>query len=215
MRDGHRPARMDRSLNVVLVSETYPPEVNGVARTIAIIVEGLRARGHDLTLVRPRQGPADRALDESGFGEMLCPGVQIPRYSQLRMGLPSRRALLQAWQRARPDVVHIATEGPLGWSALSAARSLGISVATDFHTNFHAYSAHYGFGWVARAVTGYLRSFHNRADCTMVPTEEMAQDLMRLGFEKTARGQPRCGFGGVFAVQARPGVASTLVRCGR
>ncbi len=175
---------LDPRLNVAMVSETYPPEVNGVARTIAIIVEGVRARGHALQLVRPRQGPADRAQDERGFGEMLRPGMQIPRYSQLRMGLPSRRALIQAWQRSRPDIVHIATEGPLGWSALAAARAMGIPVATDFHTNFHAYSSHYGFGWVARAVTGYLRSFHNRADCTMVPTDEMADDLVRLGFEK-------------------------------
>ena len=175
---------MDAHLNVVMVSETYPPEVNGVARTVAIIVDGLRAQGHALKLVRPRQGPTDQAHNTAGFGEMLRPGMQIPRYSQLRMGLPSKRALLQEWQRARPDIVHIATEGPLGWSALSAARSLGIPVATDFHTNFHAYSSHYGFGWIARAVTGYLRNFHNRADCTMVPTEEMARDLGRLGFEK-------------------------------
>src|SRR6187399_840660 len=117
MRIGHRPARMDSPLQVVMVSETYPPEVNGVARTVAIMVEGLRARGHDLKLVRPRQGPADRAQVATGFGEMLRPGVQIPRYAQLRMGLPSGRALLQAWQRSRPDIVHIATEGPLGWSA--------------------------------------------------------------------------------------------------
>jgi len=184
MRIGHRPARMDSPLQVVMVSETYPPEVNGVARTVAIMVDGLRARGHDLRLVRPRQGPADRAQVATGFGEMLRPGVQIPRYAQLRMGLPSGRALLQAWQRSRPDIVHIATEGPLGWSALSAARALAIPVATDFHTNFHAYSAHYGFGWIARAVTGYLRNFHNRADCTMVPTDEMAQDLTRSGFDK-------------------------------
>ncbi len=184
MRAGHRPARMDANLSIVMVSETYPPEVNGVARTVALMVEGLRARGHQIRLVRPRQGPADRAQDERGFGEMLRPGMQIPRYAQLRMGLPSKRALLQDWQRARPDIVHIATEGPLGWSALAAARALGIPVATDFHTNFHAYSSHYGFGWIARAVAGYLRSFHNRADCTMVPTDEMADDLTRLGFEK-------------------------------
>jgi glycosyltransferase involved in cell wall biosynthesis len=167
-----------------MVSETYPPEVNGVARTIAIIVEGLRLRGHELKLVRPRQGPADRPHDGRDFAEMLRPGIPIPRYSQLRLGLPSKGALLQAWQQDRPDIVHIATEGPLGWSALSAARTLGIPVASDFHTNFHAYSSHYGFGWLARAVTGYLRSFHNRVNCTMVPTEEMAQDLARLGFEK-------------------------------
>jgi glycosyltransferase involved in cell wall biosynthesis len=176
--------RIGHRLNLVMVSETYPPEVNGVARSIAIVVEGLRARGHSLRLVRPRQGPEDRALVEHGFVELLRPGLQIPRYSQLRMGLPSRRALLEAWQRSRPDVVHVATEGPLGWSALSAARALGIPVATDFRTNFHSYSSHYGFGWMARAVTGYLRSFHNRAERTMVPTEEAARDLERLGFER-------------------------------
>lgn len=187
MSGGHRPRmqrRIDRRLNLVMVSETYPPEVNGVARSIAIVVDGLRARGHSLRLVRPRQGPGDRALVERGFVELLRPGVQIPRYAQLRMGLPSRRALLEAWQHSRPDVVHIATEGPLGWSALSAARTLGIPVATDFRTNFHAYSSHYGFGWMARAVTGYLRGFHNRAERTMVPTEEAARDLERLGFER-------------------------------
>jgi glycosyltransferase involved in cell wall biosynthesis len=100
------------------------------------------------------------------------------------MGLPSKGALLQAWGKARPDVVHIATEGPLGSSALSAARAMAIPVATDFHTNFHAYSGHYGFPWLERAIAAYLRRFHNNADCTMVPTDEMAQDLARLGFEK-------------------------------
>jgi glycosyltransferase involved in cell wall biosynthesis len=113
---------------------------------------------------------------------MLRPGLPIPRYSQLRMGLPSRRALILAWQRSRPDIVHIATEGPLGWSALSAARALGLPVATDFRTNFRAYSSHYGLGWIAPAVTAYLRAFHNRADRTMVPTEEMAVALGRQGF---------------------------------
>lgn len=173
---------MQRRLSIAFVSETYPPEVNGVARTVASVISGLRARGHEIRLVRPRQGPGDRASVASDFGEMLRPGMPIPRYAQLRMGLPSRRALLDAWQRSRPDIVHIATEGPLGWSALSAARSLEIPAASDFRTNFHAYSSHYGFGWVAGAVVAYLRLFHNRADCTMVPTEEMARGLQRLGF---------------------------------
>jgi glycosyltransferase involved in cell wall biosynthesis len=175
---------MRQRMRIAMVSETYPPEVNGVARTVAIVVEGLRALGHEIQLVRPRQGAADRALDEPGFGEMLRPGVRIPRYPQLRMGLPSKFALRQAWEKARPDVVHIATEGPLGSSALSVARAMRIPVATDFHTNFHAYSGHYGFPWLERAVAAYLRRFHNRADCTMVPTDEMAHDLTRLGFER-------------------------------
>jgi glycosyltransferase involved in cell wall biosynthesis len=80
--------------------------------------------------------------------------------------------------------VHIATEGPLGWSALAAARKLGIPTATDFHTNFHAYSRHYGFAWFARPVTAYLRHFHNRAGCTLVPTAELAAELGEDGFER-------------------------------
>ncbi len=167
-----------------MVSETYPPEVNGVARTLALAAEGLRIRGHHIQLARPRQSPADLPRDEPGFHEILRPGMRIPRYPQLRMGLPSRGALLRAWQTAQPDVVHIVTEGPLGSSALSAARAMGIPVATDFRTNFHAYSGHYGFPWLERAVVAYLRRFHNRAGCTMVPTDEMARDLARLGFER-------------------------------
>jgi glycosyltransferase involved in cell wall biosynthesis len=116
--------------------------------------------------------------------EFLVGGIPIPRYAQLKMGMPSRRTLERRWKQERPDIVHVATEGPLGWSALAAARRLGIPVASDFHTNFHAYSRHYGFAWLARLVAAYLRSFHNRAGCTMVPTREMAQDLARLRFER-------------------------------
>src|SRR5688572_3040813 len=100
------------------------------------------------------------------------------------MGMPSRRVLEREWALSRPDIVHIATEGPLGWSALAAARGQGIPVATDFHTNFHAYTRDYGFAWLARPVAAYLRSFHNRAACTMVPTREIAEELAAQRFER-------------------------------
>lgn len=167
-----------RALRVAMVTETYPPEVNGVARTVAFMAEGLRRRGHRVRLIRPRQNGHDVAL----HGELLARGLPIPRYTQLRMGMPAKGVLRRAWSEERPDVVHIATEGPLGWSALAAARQLGIPVATDFHTNFHAYSRHYGFAWLARPVMGYLRRFHNRAACTMVPTAEMAEELATAGY---------------------------------
>jgi glycosyltransferase involved in cell wall biosynthesis len=175
---------MEARMRIAMVTETYPPEVNGVARTVALMVDGLRARGHEVQIVRPRQGAQDRALEEIGYGELLRPGFRIPRYPQLRMGLPSKRALLQAWSTRAPDVVHIATEGPLGGSALAAARALGIPVATDFHTNFDAYSGHYGAGWLAGLVRAHLRRFHNRAGCTMVPTDELAAQLARHGFKR-------------------------------
>ncbi|HTQ77283.1 MAG TPA: glycosyltransferase family 1 protein [Burkholderiales bacterium] len=171
-------------LRIAIVTETYPPEVNGVARTVALIAEGLRARDHEIQVVRPRQNRADQPRQEPGYSEELCAGFPIPRYPQLRMGLPAKAALASSWRTRRPDVVHIATEGPLGWSALGAARALGIPVATDFHTNFHAYSGHYGIAWLARPVMAWLRRFHNRADCTIVPTDELARALEGDGFER-------------------------------
>jgi len=173
---------MSRNLFVAMVTETYPPEVNGVARTVALMVEGLHRRGHHIQLVRPRQNAAEQPASESGFEELLVGGIPIPRYTQLKMGMPSRRALERAWRALRPDLVHIATEGPLGWSALAAARRLELPVATDFHTNFGAYSKHYGFSWFAGLVQAYLRRFHNRTDCTMVPTAELAHSLEQQGF---------------------------------
>jgi glycosyltransferase involved in cell wall biosynthesis len=180
--EANAPARA--GLRIAMVTETYPPEVNGVARTVGLMVEGLRERGHAVQLVRPRQHARDVAAQEGDFEELLRPGFPIPRYTQLKMGLPSAHALLRAWRARRPQVVHIATEGPLGWSALSAARKLGLPVVTDFHTNFHAYSRDYGISWLKRPITGYLRRFHNRADCTLVPTRELAGQLGALGFER-------------------------------
>ncbi len=188
--DDLRPQR--RSLRVAVVTETYPPEVNGVAATIARVVEGLCRRGHELQLVRPRQ-QAQGEVDDAGavdadpahrLSEVLMRGLPIPRYPQLTMGLPSRRALLGLWTRQRPDVVHLVTEGPLGGSALAAATQLKLPVVSDFRTNFHAYSRHYGMAWLHRPIMGYLRRFHNRSDCTMVPTESLRQELAAYGFQR-------------------------------
>ena len=170
------------SLRIAMVTETYPPEVNGVARTVKEMVEGLRRRGHSIQLVRPRQNGADRPLLDGSLREVLGRGVAIPRYPQLKMGLPARGLLRREWLDFRPHLVHIATEGPLGWSAIAAARDLGLPLASDFHTNFQTYSRHYGVGLLARPVAAYLRHFHNRTRYTMVPTAELAGQLEGLGF---------------------------------
>jgi glycosyltransferase involved in cell wall biosynthesis len=169
-------------LSVAVVTETYPPEVNGVAVTLQRMLEGLSARAHQIQLVRLRQHVGDLPLRGARFNEALMRGVPIPRYPSLRMGLPCAGALQKLWSEQRPDVVHIATEGPLGWSALRAAHRLQLPVVSDFRTNFHAYSQHYGFGWLSKAIVGYLRSFHNRTACTMVPTHAMRRQLEAQGF---------------------------------
>ena len=171
-----------RSLRVAMVTETYPPEINGVAATIARVTEGLHERGHALQLVRPRQSVQDGPACGDRFAEVLLRGLPIPRYPQLKMGLPSKRALVKLWSGRRPDVVHIVTEGPLGWSALQAAQALQLPVVSDFRTNFHAYSQHYGVAWLRGPIMGYLRRFHNRTACTMVPTEGLRAELHNRGF---------------------------------
>jgi glycosyltransferase involved in cell wall biosynthesis len=173
-----------RSLRIAIVTETYPPEVNGVAITLSRVVAGLRARQHDVQLIRPRQSPAETAAASDGFQEVLLRGLPIPRYPDLKMGVPSRKALVSLWTRRRPDVVHIVTEGPLGWSALQVAARLKLPVCSDFRTNFHAYSRHYGVGWLYRPIMGYLKKFHNRTACTMVPTEQLRDELVRAGFHR-------------------------------
>jgi glycosyltransferase involved in cell wall biosynthesis len=180
------PTKLPRSFRVAVVTETYPPEVNGVARTIGVMVEGLRTRGHVVQLIRPRQGPSDSPPALPGLETVLRPGMPLPRYSELRMGLPSKRALLRMWRARRPDVVQVVTEGPLGSSALAAAKKLGIPVVSEFHTNFHTYSEHYGLGLFTGLVSGHLRRLHNRADCTLVPTGEMKERLAAAGYHELA-----------------------------
>jgi hypothetical protein len=128
-------------------------------------------------IVRPRQGKADTG-DEH---ELALPGLPLPGYAGLRFGLPAGRRLHREWRHSKPDLVHVVTEGPLGWSAVSAARRLGIPVTSGFHTNFDRYSLHYGLGWMRPAVAAYLRSLHRRTRATMVPTAALAADLAGEG----------------------------------
>jgi glycosyltransferase involved in cell wall biosynthesis len=169
------------SLHIALVSETFPPEVNGVANTLGRLCQGLRERGHRLQLVRPRQADEPNRSDEE---LLLTRGWPLPGYAGLQWGHSSLHKLLRRWKRNRPDVLYIATEGPLGLSALRAARRLGIPVVSGFHTNFQQYSDLYGFGLLTRLLTGYLRWFHNRSRVTLVPSPSQRLELQRRGFER-------------------------------
>lgn len=165
------------TLEIAIVTETYPPEVNGVAMTIGRLVDGMRARGHRVSVVRPRQ----HAADCGGENDLALAGLPLPGYPGLRFGLPAGRRLSRQWRHRRPDLVHVVTEGPLGWSAVNVARRLGIPVTSGFHTNFDRYSVHYGLGWLRPAVSTYLRTLHRRTRATMVPTEALAADLAGEG----------------------------------
>ncbi|TCT22003.1 glycosyltransferase family 4 protein [Thiobaca trueperi] len=174
---------MMQRLNIAIVTETYPPEINGVANTMLHLAEGLAERGHRMQLVRPRQH-ADR--DQSATGSItpyLVPGLPIPGYHGLRFGLPVYWRLRRNWHRSTPDLVYIATQGPLGHAALAAARALKIPTVTGFHTQFHQYSQHYGLGILTHRIADTLRHFHNRSDTTLVPTVDLQTELSAGGFQ--------------------------------
>lgn len=160
-----------------LVTETYPPEVNGVALTVAGLESGLRALGHGVEVIRPRQAEGEARGDE-----LLTPGAALPRYPGLRFGLPASGQLLARWRSQRPEAIYVATEGPLGWSAVKAANRLGIPVATGFHTRFDDYAGRYGVGFLRPWVFAWMRRFHNSAQATLVPTLELQSFLRENGF---------------------------------
>jgi glycosyltransferase involved in cell wall biosynthesis len=168
-------------MRIAFVTETYPPEVNGVALTVERSVRHMRRGGHDVLLVRPRQSdeaPAD------GPEEWRTHGLRIPMYSDLRMGLASAASLRKRFVRAEVELVHVATQGPLGRAAVTAARQLGIAATSDFRTNFHVYCDHYGVSFAAGAVMRYLRGFHNRTATTFVPCRALRSELLGRGFER-------------------------------
>lgn len=172
-------------MRYAIVTETYPPDVNGVALTVHGLERGLRARGHQVQVVRPRH-PAD-GDGEGSADELLVRGAPLPRYPGLRFGLPATRRLRAAFQSLRPDAVYVATEGPLGWSAVRAARRLGIPVATGFHTRFDVYMRDYGAPFLRQTALRWMRRFHNGADATLVPTRELQAFLVDHGFRHVVR----------------------------
>ena len=170
-------------LRVAIVTETFSPEVNGVAMTLGRIVAGLLERGHTVQLMRPRQFEEEDRPVEGALEQVLFRGMPVPSYPELRLGFPSRSKLVKLWRQKRPDIVHVVTEGPLGWSAVAAAHELQLPVSSSFHTNFQSYSRYYGIGLFSSLIEGYLRRLHNRTLATMVPTKAMLLDLQALAFD--------------------------------
>ena len=169
-----------RTLYIAVVTETYAPDINGVAMTCERMVGGLHRRGHRIQLVRAQARhatPADH-VDE----DIRVSGFAVPWYPDVRFGLITARRLIQSWKKDRPDIVQVVTEGPLGLAALSAARKLGIPAISDFHTLFDHYTRYYKMGWMQGLAEGYLRWFHNQSLATLVPTNALRETLATNGY---------------------------------
>jgi glycosyltransferase involved in cell wall biosynthesis len=167
---------------ICLVTETYPPEINGAAMTLGRWCDGLRQRGHVVPIVRPRRLPADSAGPSQDPLITLVPAAPVPGYPGVRVGWPVPRLLEKTWKTQRPDVVYVATPGPLGWAAVHVARRLRVPVLSGFHTDFPRYARHYGAAWLGRGVRRYLRWLHNRTQATVVPSVDLLRQLPSEGY---------------------------------
>jgi len=172
--------------HICIVTETYPPEINGVALTLAQLVDGLGQQGHTVSIVRPRQQSVDGPSRSHDPAVTLVPGLPLPGYKGLHVGLPASGVLRRCWTRHRPDVVYVATEGPLGWSAVRATQRLGIPVFSGFHTNFDSYSEHYHLGWLRFLILRYLCGFHNRTIGTIVASADLRDRLQTIGLKNVS-----------------------------
>jgi len=158
-----------------IVTDTFAPDVNGVAMTLGRLCDGLRKKGHRVHVIHTAASAKP--------GETLAMSVPVPGYREVRVGLPGSFKLRKRWSRKRPDAIYIATESPLGKSAIKAAKTLGIPVATGFHTNFHEYMEQYRMGGLQPMAMAYLRRFHHQADVTLAPSPELVDKLKTEGFE--------------------------------
>lgn len=170
-----------RPLRVALVTETYLPQINGVSRTLFQLVEHLLAGGDQVLILGPHY---DEPAPPQATQRSTWHGWRLPFYREVVLPLASPRRLRRTLRDFAPDVVHIATEGPLGWSALCACRSLGLPTVSSFHTLFPSYLPAYGLGCLEALAWRYLRWFHNATAMTFCTTPSLRTMLEERGFER-------------------------------
>ncbi len=165
-------------MRVLLVTDTFPPDINGVARTLNTLGEGLLCRGHAVAVVTTVE-----AAETGGLPRQVMHSMPLPGYSGLRLGFASARQMLEVFAEFRPDVLYVATETLMGVAAIRAAGKRGIPVVSGFHTNFQTYLEDYHLPGMEALAQGVLRSIHNHTARTLTPSADTAGMLERWGIQ--------------------------------
>lgn len=149
-----------------------------MCRRIAKVV---RDAGHSIVVIAPNypNGPPPPAGDE-----LRIPSLPFPPYPSIRMSLPQYQRVARFLEEARPDVVHAATEGPLGFLGRRWALRHGVPLVTSFHTHFPQYIRYYGGALLAPLVWKWLVRFHRPARLTHTPGEAMRDELVARGIRQ-------------------------------
>ena len=174
-----RPTGSDR-LRVLVVSESFLPQVNGVTNSVRRVLEHLAAEGHVAELVAPT-GPASYA----GFPVTVARGASLPFYRDFRIGLGTRRRLRFVMQRFRPDVVHLASPATLGHQAALVAQELGIPAVAVYQTDLVGFALRYGIAGGPRAMARLTTRIHGRVARTLAPSSASMRQLADLGVADT------------------------------
>ncbi|MGE4579154.1 MAG: glycosyltransferase family 4 protein [Desulfuromonadales bacterium] len=171
---------MSDALRLSLVTETYFPQINGVSRTLDRLVRHLHEAGDEVQLLTPAYD--EPAEVPPGVAVEVFSGRRFPLYPEILLPFTRAVTVEQKWRDFRPDLIHIATEGPLGLAALRAARRLGIPVVSSYHTNFSFYLGKYHLSLLGPLCWRYLRWFHNATAATFCPTPSIGHILQERGF---------------------------------
>jgi phosphatidylinositol alpha 1,6-mannosyltransferase len=171
----------DEKLRVLVVAESFLPQVNGVTNSVRRVLEHLAAEGHRAELVAPT-GPDTYA----GFRVRHARGATLPFYKDFKIGLETRRRLRQTMLRFRPDVVHIASPATLGYQAAKAAGELGIPTVAIYQTDLVGFAERYELPGGVRAMASLTRRIHVRVDRTLAPSSASLDQLAQLEIPDTA-----------------------------
>lgn len=163
-----------KEMRIEFVTDTFPPDINGVAMTLGRLTAMLRRQGHYVHVIHTG---SEATEDETATAAFSFPG-----YKEVKIGLPRPQKLRRRWRKKRPDAVYVACESLMGVSAMKAARELKIPVVAGFHTNFHQYFKKYFTSITERPALKLLRRIHNPCECTMVPSQYMKDLLEEEGF---------------------------------
>ncbi|MFF9704383.1 glycosyltransferase family 4 protein [Streptomyces griseofuscus] len=184
-------------MRVVIVTESFPPDVNGVAHCALQTARHLVDRGHHPLVVAPAPAPGSAPDTDAPCPVVRIPSLPLPGYPEVRVALPSRR-LAAALVTHRPDVVHLASPFVLGARGMAAAARLGLPAVAVYQTDLAGYARTY-MGAGEAAAWRRIRSVHAAADRTLAPSSAALGDLETHGVPRV-RLWPR----GVDTVRFRP-----------
>jgi len=177
-----RPGQAQGRLRVLVVSESFLPQINGVTNSVRRVLEHLAAEGHEAELVAPT-GPESYA----GFPVTIARGASLPFYKDFRIGLESRRRLRRVMIRFQPDVVHIASPATLGYQAARVARELDIPTVAIYQTDLVGFAERYEIPMGIKAMTTLTRKIHLGVDKTLAPSTASLNQLEELQIPGLAR----------------------------